>query len=230
VSKIVRRRWSEVELTLLRQHYADTPTATLAQALGRSIGQVYQAAERYGLKKSEAYLASEAASRLRRGDNVGAEHRFTKGQPAWNKGIKGVVGVQDGCRATQFRKGRPACEALNYQPIGSLRLSKDGYLERKVTDDPAVYPARRWVALHRLVWEVTHGQVPAGHIVVFKPGRKTTEAEAVTVDGLECITRAENMRRNTYHRYGPEIAKLIQLRGAINRQINKRAQHEQDPQ
>lgn len=215
---------------LLRQHYADTTTATLAQALGRTAGQVYQAADRYGLKKSAAYLESDAACRLRRGDNVGADYRFTKGQAAWNKGVKGVVGVQEACRATQFKPGRPAHEARNYQPIGTLRVSKDGYLERKVTDDPGVYPARRWVAVHRLVWEAANGPVPTGCIVVFKPGRKTTDVDAVTTDAIECITRRENMLRNTYHRYGPEVAKLVQLRGAITRQINKRAEHEQDHQ
>ena len=50
----------------------------------------------------------------------------------------------------------------------------------------------------------------------------TTEPDQITADRVECITRAENMRRNTYHRYGPEVAKLVQLRGAINRQIRKR--------
>ena len=224
------RVWSEVDLTLLRQHYADTHTATLAQALGRSVGQVYQAADRYGLKKSDAYLSSEAACRLRRGDNVGAAHRFKKGQAAWNKGIKGVVGVQEACRATQFKAGRPAHEARNYQPIGSLRVSKDGYLERKVTDDPSLYPARRWIAEHRRVWEAANGPVPAGSLVVFKPGQKTTDPEAITPDRLECITRRENMLRNTYHRYGPEVAKLVQLRGAISRQLNKRTKDEDHEQ
>lgn len=31
------------------------------------------------------------------------------------------------------------------------------------------------------------------------------------------------MRRNTVHNLPPELAKVVQLRGAINRQINKRA-------
>ena len=44
----------------------------------------------------------------------------------------------------------------------------------------------------------------------------------ITLDKVECISLADNMRRNTCHQYGPEIAKLIQLRGAVTRQINKR--------
>jgi hypothetical protein len=45
----------------------------------------------------------------------------------------------------------------------------------------------------------------------------------ITLGRLELISRAENMRRNSYHtRYPKEVAQLIQLRGALNRQINKR--------
>ena len=39
---------------------------------------------------------------------------------------------------------------------------------------------------------------------------------------LRVFTRAELMRRNTCHNHGPEIAQVIQLRGAVTRQINKR--------
>ena len=148
--------------------------------------------------------------------------RIKPGQSPWNKGVKGSTGTQDACRATQFKPGRAPSEARNYKPVGSLRISKDGYLEKKVTDDQSIYPARRWVALHRLVWERKNGQVPKGHIVVFRPGMLATEPDQITVDRLECITRSENMQRNTYHRYGKEIAQLIQLRGAITRKIREK--------
>jgi hypothetical protein len=51
-----------------------------------------------------------------------------------------------------------------------------------------------------------------GHIVVFKAGVKKDAKLAPVIADLECITRAENMRRNTYHRYPKEIARLIQSR------------------
>ena len=38
------------------------------------------------------------------------------------------------------------------------------------------------------------------------------------------MTRAELMKRNSYHnRYPKEVARLVQLRGAVTRQINKRS-------
>lgn len=221
------RPWTAADIAALRRDYPHLPTAHIAARLGRSVGQVYRAAERQGLRKSDAYLASPAACRLRRGNNVGAAHRLTKGFTPWNKGLPGSTGQHPNSAAHHFQPGRPAHEARNYRPIGSLRLSKDGYLERKVTDDPALYPARRWVAVHRLVWEAAHGPIPAGHAVVFRPGRKATEPERITLDALELVTRAELMRRNSYHtNLPPELARVVQLRGALTRQINKRAKDE----
>lgn len=222
-----RRRWNEVDLELLRRNYADSRTEDLAAVLDRDLQHVYAKAMKLGLAKSAAYLASPAACRLRRGDDVGKQHRFQKGQVPANKGLRRPGWAPGDMAKTQFKKGRPACEARNYVPIGSLRLSKDGYLERKVTDDPTLVPARRWVGVHRLVWMETHGQIPPKHIVAFKPGRRTTDPALITLDALELITLAENMRRNTLHNYPREIVQVHQLRGAITRQINKRAKAEE---
>jgi len=219
----VKRAWTDEELFVLRRRFPHERTDDVAQALGRPYSSVARKAAAMGLAKTPEYLASPAAHRWdgRKGEGT----RFQAGQPAWNKGVRGIVGVQDACRATQFKAGRPACEARNYVPIGTLRVcrGRDGLLERKVTDDPAVAPARRWVAVHRQVWEREHGPIPAGHAVVFKPGLRTAIEAEITTDRLECITRRELMLRNTYHRYGPEVARLVQLRGAITRQINKRS-------
>jgi hypothetical protein len=219
-----RRLWTEDELALIERDFSDTRTDELAQALGRPYSQVAQRAAKMGLKKSQAYLDSPAAHRLDGVKGIGT--RFEPGLVPWNKGVKGVVGVQEACRAMQFKKGRPPEEARNYLPIGTVRLSKDGYLERKVTDDPDMFPARRWVGVHRLVWLEAGNEIPAGHVVVFRPGRRSTVADEITVDALELITRVELMKRNTFHRYGPEVAGLVQLRGALTRQINKRSKEQ----
>jgi hypothetical protein len=221
-----RRFWNALEEAYLVDAYPDTPTAELALALRRPVRAVYQKALALGLKKSPSYLASPHACRLRRGDDIGASHRFQPGAKPWNAGLKGWTAGGRSAE-TRFKAGRTPQEAANYKPVGSLRLSRDGYLVRKMTDSRDSYPARRWVALHRLVWEATHGPVPAGHIIAFKPGLKTTVEEEVTLDRLECITRAENMARNTCHQYPKEVAEAIQLKGALTRQINKRSQHGQ---
>lgn len=217
---MTRRPWTRADRALLRRLYPNTPTAKVAKRLRRSLTTTYQTAYRLGLSKSAAYLASPASGRLRRGSHPNsARHRFTKGMTPWNLGVTGYMGAN----RTSFRKGRKPEDASNYRPIGSTRICVDGYLERKVSDDQSLAPARRWVAVHRLVWEAASGPVPPGHAVVFKPGRKSTEAASITLDCLELVSRDELMRRNTLHRYPKELVRAIQLRGALNRQINKRA-------
>lgn len=222
-SKTNRQPWTPAELAVLRQFYPDLRCADVAQVLGRPVGSVYQMAAKLGLSKSEAFNQSDASGRTRRGKTNPAmvATQFKPGLEPWNKGKKGSVGHHPNCRAHQFKKGRPAHESRNYQPIGSLRINADGHLERKVTDDPALVPVRRWAPVYRLVWEAAHGPIPDGHIVVFKPGQKTAVLEEITIDRLECITRAENARRNHPANKSPELFKLYQLKGVITRQVNR---------
>ena len=216
-----REPWTDSQLALLRAHYADTLTADLAKRIGRPEKSVYQKAAALGLRKSEAFLSSINSGRL--DGVVGTEFRFKPGIVPWNKGTNFVAGGRSA--ETRFKKGRPAEEARNYVPIGSLRITNDGILERKITDDPSIRPARRWVGVHRLVWEAANGPVPTGQAVVFREGRRSTDPELITLDCLELVTRAELMRRNSYHnRYPKEVCLAIQLRGALMRKINRLTQ------
>ena len=52
-----RRSFTADELALIRAEYADTPTMETAEKLHVTAGQVMQAANRMGLRKSEAYMA-----------------------------------------------------------------------------------------------------------------------------------------------------------------------------
>jgi hypothetical protein len=136
--------------------------------------------------------------------------------------VRGSTGNHPNTKRTQFQKGRSASEARNYQPIGTLRVS-NGVLEKKVTDDPGLYPARRWRPVARLVWEATHGPVPDGHAVVFLPGRATLIESEITTASVELVTRRELMLRNSRHtRYPPELNQIIQLKGAVVRKLNNR--------
>lgn len=206
--------WHPWMLDYLRLFYAIDPNQQLQKTIGCGYNVLTAKAKELGLSKQTdgTFLPGRRRS-------PGTE--FKPGLVPWNKGVKGW---QAGGRSaeTRFKPGRKPEESRNYLPIGSLRITRDGLLERKVTDDQTIVPARRWVTVHRLVWEQEHGPVPTGFIVIFKDGQKTTDPDKITIDRLQLVSRAENMRRNShYNNYPKEVSRLIQLQGALTRQINK---------
>lgn len=219
-----KAEWTEERLEMLRDLYADYSTDDLAFLMGLRTSQVWAKANSLGLKKSAKYLASAAACALVRPGAGGVEYRFQKGLVPWNKGTKGRAGVQEECRATQFKPGQAPHNTL---PIGSTKLDKSQVLLQKVSEAKG-NSSKRWRAVHELVWVAANGPVPVKHIVVFKPGMKTNVLEEITLERVECISLAENMRRNTIHNLPPEIKQVVQLRGVLTRAINKREKHEQE--
>jgi|SRR5271170_1603587 len=207
-----RRAWQERELDLLRTQYADTPTKEVSSTIGRSEASVSGRAAILGLKKSATYLAGPKACRLRRGDNVGAACRFLPGHVPANKGLHRPGFAPGKMAQTQFK---PGAKPHTWKPIGSTRLSKDGYLQCKVSDTG--YPPRDWVGAHILIWQKAHGPVPKGFAVAFKDGKKAH----LDLDNFELISRRELMRRNTIHNYPPELAEVIRLGASLKRQIRK---------
>lgn len=213
-----KRLWSDADDAALRARYPHEPTGDLARSLRRTVTAVYQRARINGLVKSAAYLASPAACRLRRGDHVGAQTRFRRGNVPLNKGLRRPGWAPGRMRETQFKRGQRSGIAVTlWKPIGTERLSKDGYLERKINNDLPLQ--RRWRAVHLILWESANGPLPSGHAIAFRNGDKTD----IRLDNLECITRAALMARNTVHNLPKPLAQTIQLMGALNRQIRRKA-------
>lgn len=213
-TKITRRPWGSAELEVLRSMYPDCHTQDVAAWLGRSVKSVYEAAKMNGVRKSPEYLSSDAAARIRRGRQHPAciASRIKPGSAPWNKGLHGVNGES----STRFRPGQMP---QTWKPIGSVRIERDG---PKVKVSDTRDKARDWRYAHHLVWEKANGPIPAGMLVVFKPGMRTNDVDRITADMLDCIDRRELMLRNSYHTtLPPELARLVQLRGALHRQINK---------
>lgn len=108
------------------------------------------------------------------------------------------------------------------------KLKNEPYNKRKTTEIKQwtkkgkpilmiLMPSRK-IPLQRHIWEQTNGPIPPGHNIIFKD-RNTLNCN---LDNLELVSNSELMTRNSALRFGPEIFKIIQLRGALNRQINKR--------
>lgn len=135
--------------------------------------------------------------------------QFSKGCEAWNKGLKNSTGTS----ATRFACGS---KPQTWRPIGSESVTKEGLRTRKVSDTGN--RAADWRRVHELEWEAVNGPIPCGHILVRKDKRLPP-----SLDNLVLVNRAQLMKRNSVHtNYQPEVARLSQLRGALNRQINAR--------
>lgn len=177
-------------------------------------------ATKLGLKKSDAFYERPDCGRL---DGViGKGTRFVKGQAAHNKGK--AHPTRGRSAETQFKPGYRGGTALQkYKPIGTERISKDGYLERKINDDMPLQ--KRWRAVHLLLWESVNGPLPRGMAVVFLDGNKRN----ISLDNLELISRSDLMRRNTVHNLPPEIKEMVDLKRHLTRAIHqKEKEHEQN--
>lgn len=108
---------------------------------------------------------------------------FEPGLVPHNKGRKGQCAP--GSEKGWFSKGRRNGKARQlYKPIGTERLSKDGYLERKIHDGMPLQS--RWRAVHLIRWEDANGPLPDGHCLKCLDGDKTN----TDPDNWACIPRA----------------------------------------
>lgn len=211
-----RRAWSAAEIAMLRQRYPHELARAIAEDLSRPLHQVHSKANALGLVKAPEFFIGTESGRF--DGTRGSSSRFSKGNRPWNTGMKGLK-VGGRAAETQFKRGS---KPHTWMPIGSERIRSDGYLERKMTDTG--YPPRDWVTIHTLLWQEHHGEIPAGHVVVFKDRDKTN----IQLDNLELISRAEMCRRNSIHRFPPELKATIRAVGKLKRLIKEREREEQD--
>lgn len=222
---MTRRPWTQAAIDVLIAEYSTTPTKVLAARLGRTVSTVFAQANKLGLRKTHEYLSATHGERVKA---VGAKYRFAPGQKPWNAGVPGSTGQHENSRRTQFKPGVLSGRAAQlWVPVGSTRITTDGLLQRKVGETPGP-PSLRWRSVHELVWIDANGPVPAGHVVVFRPGMRTTVEAEITLDRIELVARRALMQRNGVDRHGVEVGNLSRLKGAINRQINKRRRAQQE--
>lgn len=121
---------------------------------------------------------------IRSGVNRGT---FQKGQVPFNKGMKQTDFMSpemiERTKATRFQKGQ---KPTNHRPVGSERITVDGFVEIKVKE-PNV-----WRPKQRVLWEQEHGSIPKGHVVIFLDGNK----QNMELSNLRLITQEENAYLN----------------------------------
>jgi len=211
-----RRPWTDAEIAVLRATYPHTETRKVAELVGHPLKSTYQKARLLKLGKSDEFYASDASGRIKHGATKSASTQYQRGNVPWHKGKRFEAGGRS--VLTRFP---PGVIPHNYAPIGSLRVTTVGYLQRKVTDTG--YSPADWVSVHKLVWEAAHGPVPEGHVVAFKPGRRTTVEDEITLDALELVSRQDLMARNTVHNLPPELRETVHALSSLRRVINNRS-------
>ena len=63
----MKRIWHDWQIEIVRAVYPHVSTPKLAEAMGVKVARLYSMADRLGVKKTAAYLASPEAGRMRRG-------------------------------------------------------------------------------------------------------------------------------------------------------------------
>jgi hypothetical protein len=205
----MRKKWTDKEVELLKLHYANNFTKDLVSLLNKDYKAIYQKAAAIGLKKSKKHLKldlDKTSIALRTGGHV---HRFKKGNIPFNKNKKMPIEIYEKCSKTFFKKGN---KPHNYKPIGYERITKDGYLERKIAEP------NKFKCVHHLIWIEAHGAIPTRHKVIFKDNNKNN----ITLENLECVSYAEAMRRNSIHRYPIELKSTMRILKKLNKVINNK--------
>lgn len=202
------KHWTPDDDATLAELYPTMSAGEIGKIMGRTRTSIKGRVNVLGLKKPEGATNSG---------------RFVAGGTSWNKGKQFDSGGRS--HETRFKPGHRGGRALErYLPVGSERVTKDGYIQRKISDEPTFY--KRWRFVHVLTWEAAHGAVPQGHVVTFKNGDVT---DCRRVENLELLHRRELMARNTVHNYPPELRQVIRLKGAISKRIATRIKKEQQP-
>ena len=148
--------------------------------------------------------------------NSGLSGKFRKGQTPHNKGKKMPKEVYEKVKHTMFANGNVP---PNHRPVGSERISKDGYIEVKVAEP------NKWRLKQRVVYEEAKGKIPEGCPIIFLDGNKRN----FDIDNLRCITRSELLYLNcNVLNNSNEITETGILMARLDRAKNKKKQELKD--
>ncbi|HEY6612707.1 MAG TPA: HNH endonuclease signature motif containing protein [Pseudomonas sp.] len=193
---MARNEWTAEQDAVLRERFGDTAAPIIAGMVGRSASAVYSRAIMLGLKRPP-----EVYERLK-------QERRARARP------KPVMPVDaDG------KRRKP-----HWVPVGSERISRRGYVFRKVSDTGI--KEVDWQPAHLCLWVEAHGPVPSEHKVVFRDGNPKN----LTPENLELITNAEAMRRNSIQRYPKEIRRTAVQLGRFLAKLKRLEQQHEKPE
>lgn len=205
---------TNIQIERLKEIYATTLTADIAEDFSVSIYVIRNAAYSLKLKKDAEWVRERSRINMMREDHPGRKYWIKKGNTPANKGMKQADYMSaeaiERTVKTRFKKGnRPQ----NHKQVGYERTTRDGYIEVKVAE-PNIFKLK-----HRVVWEKHNGKIPTGHNVQFKDGNRLN----VDIENLYIINRSDQMKNENsmYARYPKDVQLAIHAKGVLNREINK---------
>lgn len=157
----------------IKENVKGTLNADLTDLVNETFGTSYTVSQVRNLKN-------------RRRWSSGLTTHFKKGHKPFNKGLKQTDYMTaeqiDKTKATRFKKNSVP---PNWKEIGSTRISKDGYLEIKVSD---LKGNNNYKPYHRLIYEKYHNiKIKEGEAVVFLDQNKMN----FSIDNLKLVKQRE---------------------------------------
>jgi hypothetical protein len=199
----IYKSYSDKEKNLIKKFYPNTPTVCICGLLGRPYASVRKIALKNGVKKTDAYLVKQSQ-----------KYGFQKNHIPFNKGKKETEYLsQDAIskmRETGFKKNHIP---KNAKSVGYEAINAKGYMEIKVIGE------RKLILKHHYIYQNHFGKIPKGNIVIFKDKNIFN----FDIDNLECITKKENVKRNSIVRYPKDLRKLLHKHSKLKRLINAKS-------
>lgn len=164
------KRFTEEEHTWLHEHIPGHHYCDVAKAFS----------EKFRPITAEQVKGYAARNKLVTG------FRASEGLAPWNKGKH--YKASGNAEKHWYRTGHMP---HNWKPVGTERVTVDGYVEVKVAEP------KTWVPKHRLVWERAHGPIGKNEIIVFLDGdRQNCELENLRVVSrrVHCIINHRGLR------------------------------------
>ena len=179
-------------------------------------------------RRDDVTLQNFHALCKRKGWFTGRTGCFVKGHEPSNKGKPcppGTGGRHPNARKTQFQKGgRTGKAALNYQPIGTERVTEDGYRERKIHDGLPMQS--RWQLVQRIEWEAANGPIPEGHALKCLDGnRMNTDPsnwEAIPRGVLARLNGGRHKKRLAYDQAEPELKPTVMAIAKLEHAVHEK--------
>ena len=171
-------KYTEAMLEWVQANQADITRAELTKMFNT----------KFGMDLGKGTLAALCN---RKGWKSNHSGRIEKGAIPWNKNKTGYMSAN----VTSFKKGQTP---KNHRPVGSERITRDGYMEVKIKEP------RTWRLKHIVVWEAENGKLPSGHVIRLLDGDKTN----CNIGNLLCISRGANATSNRLNKANTDSAEL----------------------